>query len=169
MRTFLLLILILFVGTRSIAQSTAELEARKGFKDIKLFSEVSQYALEKDDQVDHSIFKKADVYKPEKGQYESIGSIKVKDLEVLTYDNLIFQIKVVTEKDPKLYRALNKAFGKPEFSLAKKSYFWEAPSLILYYQSIGPDKLELTYYSFEVEQKFKADKKEEIADLSEEF
>jgi hypothetical protein len=151
------------------AQSISELESRKGFKDIKLFTEVTKYALEKDGQADHSIFNTVDIYKPVKGEYESIGSIKVKDLEVQTYDNLIFQIKVITEKDTKLYRALSKAFGKPEFSLAKKSYFWEAPSLILYYQSIGSDKLELKYYSFEVEQKYKADKKEEIAELSEEF
>jgi len=154
----------------SLAQTTEELDKRNGFKDIKLATEVHQYeGLEYKEEIADELFKTLSVYVKKKGYYESIGSIKIHDVEVLAYKGEVYQIKVITEKNPKLYRGLKKAFGEPTFSPRGDNYYWSTDNLGLTFGNNAKSKLQLLYTSYVMKGRLKEDKKEEIEDISEDF
>ena len=65
------------------AQSVEELDRRNGFKDIKMTSQITDYeGLEFKKEIDSDIFPKVYQYVRKKGFYDTIGGIKVFDLEV---------------------------------------------------------------------------------------
>ncbi|QSE98022.1 hypothetical protein [Fulvivirga lutea] len=154
----------------SFAQTAAELDKRNGFKDIQVNTSVLDYEgleFKKDDE--HAYYKNIKVYVPKKDHYESIGSIKIHDLEVLTYKDSIFQITVITDKDPNLYKGLKSAFGEPEYNYRSKYHHWTGENLRLSYVPYQKDKLELTYTSFLMREKLKEDKEEVIEDIVSDF
>jgi hypothetical protein len=163
------LIICLFANI-SRAQSTEELDKRNGFKDIKLATEVHLYkGLEYKEEIEDKLFKQLAVYQKKKGYYESIGSIKVHEVEVLAYNGEVYKIKVITEKNPKLYSGLKKAFGEPTFSPRGDNYYWATENINLTFGTNSKTRLELTYTSHVVKSHLKKDKEEEIEDISEDF
>jgi hypothetical protein len=153
-----------------MSQSVDKLEERNGFKDIKLATEVHLYeGLEYEEEIPDELFKLLTVYKSKKGYYESIGSIKIHDVEVLAYNGEVYKIKVITEKNPKLYSGLKKAFGEPIFSPRGDNYYWSTDNLNLTFGNSSKTKLQLVYTSHVMKGRLKKDKEEEIEDISEDF
>ena len=165
------LFFLLLVGSfQSHAQDLAELERRNGFKDIKLGSSPSSYAGLRFEK--NLITEKGDtlgVYSKVTSSYPSIGGIAIKEMEITSYRDQIFRIAVETEKDPRLYKALVKAFGKPEIAPRDGKYRWRTSELRLVFSSAGKARLQMEYYSYAVAKKIKLDKEEDIVDLSDDF
>jgi hypothetical protein len=162
--------LLCLIANASEAQSAAELDKRNGFKDIKLATEVHLYeGLEYKEAIEDKLFKQLAVYQRKKGYYESIGSIKIYDVEVLAYNGEVYKIKVITEKNPKLYSGLKKAFGEPTFSPRGDNYYWATQNINLTFGNNSKSRLELVYTSHVVKSHLKKDKEEEIEDISEDF
>ena len=128
--------IILFFNGVGFSQSVSELDKRNGFKDIKMTSQITDYeGLEFKKEIDSEIYPYAFQYSRVKGAYENIGGIKIFDLLVNTYDSAVYEIVVVTEKNPNLYKALKKAFGQPEFDYRANKYYWKTDNLRLSYDS----------------------------------
>ncbi len=167
---FILFLVFGCLANNSLAQSVEELDKRNGFKDIKMATEVHQYqGLEYKEEIEDKLFKQLSVYTKKKGYYESIGSIKIYDVEVLAYNGEVYKIKVVTEKNPKLYGGLKKAFGEPTFSPRGDNYYWSTDKINLTFGNSAKTKLELIYTSHVMRKRLKKDKEEEIEDISEDF
>ena len=171
MKTISLIAPILFYFLQgAYAQENPELEKRSGFKDIKLGSTI--------DSIKGSTFKKdfietgkveAKLYEVKHPDYESIGEIPVHSIELKTYKDLVYQITVHTEKDPRLMKAMEQVLGKPDFDAKKNRYFWKTPKLILTFTSISKKELELIYFSYEILLMMKDDKKEKVNDIANDF
>ena len=166
---FILTFLTVF-PTFLFSQGVEELEKRYGFKDIKLASKVTEYpGLTFKKNIKDKIYPNAKLHVARKGHYESIGSLKIFGLEVKTYKDEIFEIKVITEKNPDLYQGLKKAFGEPEFSLASNTYFWRSSSVKLTYIANIKGKIEMVYTSLKMRDKLKSDQKEVVDIISDDF
>jgi len=149
-------------------QANEELDKRNGFKDIKLLSKIDQYDnLEIDKQLDPEHF--IGQYKRTRSSYPSIGEIEVKDLTLLTYKGIVYQINIVTAKNPQLYKGLVKAFGKAQHSVRYQKYFWEGKNVKLTFESIASNKLQLIYYAKGIKKIMKSDKIKKIEQLATEF
>lgn len=158
------------ISQLTIAQDVSELDRRNGFKDIKMASEISAYeGLEFKKEIEDEVFPQAGLYTAKKGYYESIGSLKIYDLQVKTYKDSIFEVRVVTEKDPNLYKGLKKAFGEPEFAHRSGKYYWKTERLQLAYTSYSSNKIEMVYRSFIMADKLKEEKKQVVEEIVDDF
>lgn len=167
---FAIFMVCLVASQALFAQSAEELDNRNGFKDIKMVSDVTQYeGLRYDRDIEDEKFQNFSVYTAKKEHYESIGTVKVHELEVLAFKGEVYKIKVVTDKNTKLYGGLKKAFGEPNYSPRSDNYYWATDNLVLIFKSHSKNKLQLTYQSYIVEQKLKQEKKDEIQSISEDF
>ena len=156
------------LGLTAYSQFSDELDKRNGFKDLKLLSDATAY--------DGIEYWKADKEKPEhaiyrsiKGSYDKIGEVEISKITVYTYRSLIYEIEVITEKDEKLYRSLEKAYGKINSSIAASYSFWDGKNLRLTYETVGSKKIKLTYHSKQIKQMIALDKKKAVDSLSTEF
>lgn len=165
-----LLALALLSSTAS-AQSLEELERRNGFKDIKLMSHASKYeGLElKKEGVENETFPNSTIYTAKKGFYDQIGNLKIFELEVFAYKDSIYQIHVVTEKDPNLYKGMKKLFGEPEFAYGSGKYYWSTDKLRLAYESHSKNKIAMTYFSYLMVEKRKMEKKQVVENIVDDF
>ncbi|TRX58467.1 hypothetical protein FNH22_14080 [Fulvivirga sp. M361] len=162
--------LVSSVAVPSIAQGVEELDRRNGFKDIKMTSAISSYeGLEFKKEVSHDIFIGAKMYVPKKEHYERIGNLKIHDLQVMTYKDSIYEIRVVTEKDPNLYKGFKKAFGEPSYSYGSKNYYWTTDNLTLSYGSHSKSKIEMIYFSHLMVKRVKEEKKQVVEDIVNDF
>lgn len=162
--------LLFLVSFIMYGQTPAELDKRNGFKDIQLNTSVNNYeGLEFKKDIEDDLYKEAKLYVAKNGFYESIGNIKVFDVEVKTYRDSIFQIVVTTEMNPNLYKGLKKAFGEPAFHLRQRYHHWTASKLRLSYVPYQRDKLQMTYDSFLMREKLKEVKEEVIEDIASDF
>lgn len=168
-RTLYLIPLLLFQFC-CYAQNSAELEKRNGFKDIILGMPV--------DSVEGSKFKKdilekneyqAALYEVDNPAYESIGEVKVKKLELKTYKGLVYQIDVITHKDTRLMKGMEKLYGKPKYILPTDSYNWLADSLSLTFKNHSKREIKLTYRSYPVLKQMQIDKGKKIDDIADDF
>lgn len=163
-------LLILFAFSNSYGQDLSELERRHGFKDIKLgmvIDSVKGYKLKKE-------FKERDVfpaklYEVEHPNYETIGEVKVKEIELKTYKDLIYEINVITEKDARLMKALESLYGKSDYDMKNETYFWKTDSLILKFKSEGKNKLQMLYVSYAIHKTMKEDKDKKVDDIANDF
>jgi len=168
-RTILcLLLLASFAGTS--AQSLEELEKRNGFKDIHLgeiADSVKGVKLKKE-------FKEQDQY-PAKlfsvshPDYDRIGEVKVKEIELKAYKSLIYEIQVVADKDPRLMKALESLYGRPEYDMKNEMYFWRGEKVLLKFRAHGKNHLELIFYSYPVAALMKEDKAKKVDDIANDF
>ena|SRR5688572_7900336 len=164
-------LLLLFVTiTNCTGQGLAELDKRRGFKDIKLASSIDSvkgFKLVKE-------FKERDEYpaklfEVENPNYEKVGEVKVHKLELKTYKDLIYEINVITDKDERLMKALESLYGKSEYDMKNETYFWKTDSLILKFKSQGKNKLQMLYVSYEVHKMMRADKDKKVDDIANDF
>lgn len=170
MRTLKFVLLFIGISTRCFCQDLAELDRRNGFKDIKLgypIDSVKGYKLQKE-------FKEKDeypakLYEVEHPDYERIGEVKVNKVELKTYKDLVYEIKVVAAKDPRLMKALESLYGKADYDVKNDTYFWKTDSLILKFQSEGKNRLELLYVSYGLHKMMKEDKNKKVDDIANDF
>jgi hypothetical protein len=159
---------ILFLQSNS--QDLSELEKRHGFKDIRLgmvvdsvrgvkfkkdFKEQNQYA--------------ARLYSVDHPDYSRIGEVKVKDIELKAYNDLVYEINVIVDKDTRLMKALESIYGKANYDMKNETYFWRAESLILKFRSSGKHNLELQYTSFLIHKMMREDKEKKVDDIANDF
>ncbi|MEQ8424402.1 MAG: hypothetical protein RIA63_06810, partial [Cyclobacteriaceae bacterium] len=143
----------------SIAQDDSELAKRNGFKDIQLGMPVDSVKgiKFKKDILEKNEFQAA-LYEVDNPEYESIGEVKVKKLELKTYKGLVYQIDVITQKDTRLMKGMEKAYGKPKYILPTDSYNWTADSLSLTFKDHSKREIKLTYRSYPVLKMMRIDK-----------
>lgn len=166
-----LLTLTLFVFcSQSKAQDLGELEKRHGFKDIRLGMVA--------DSVRGSKLKKefrerdqypAGLYTVEHPDYSRIGEVKVKNIELKAYSNLVYEISVIVDKDTRLIKALESVYGKADYDMKNETYFWRTENLILKFRSAGKNSLELLYTSFVIHRMMKDDKEKKVDDIANDF
>lgn len=99
---FCLLLKIVFV----FGQDVTELEKRNGFKDIKLgmiADSVKGVKFKKDFKEDDQY--DARLYEVEHPDYNRIGEVEIKKIELKAYKNLVYEIKVITPKDTRIMKA----------------------------------------------------------------
>jgi len=155
------------VTVSSFSQDIGELEKRNGFKDIKLGSIA--------DSVKGAKFKKefkerdqfpAKLYSVSHPDYDQVGEVKVKEIELKSYKDFIYEIRIVTHKDPRLMKALQALYGKPEYDIINEIYFWKTRDILLKFQSQGKNHLELIYISYPVIAMMKVDKEKKVGDIA---
>lgn len=153
-----------------MAQEESELAKRNGFKDIQLGTPVDSIAgakLKKD------ILEKneypAQLYEVDNPDYERIGEVKVKKVELKTYKGLIYEIDVVTVKDTRLMKGLEKAYGKAKYILPTDTYNWTADSLSLTFKDHSKKEIKLTYRCYPVLKMMRIDKGKKIDDIADDF
>jgi hypothetical protein len=168
-RTLLFLSIILYVHAAP-AQKITELERRNGFKDIKLGMPI--------DSLEGARFKKdfkeqnefpARLFTVDHPAYARIGEVDVNKVEVKTYKDLIYQIHIVTDKDPRLMKALESIYGKSDYDLKRETYFWKGQDIILKFRSYSKNELEMIYTSFQVLGLMKEDKGKKVQDIADDF
>jgi hypothetical protein len=152
------------------AQDVTELEKRNGFKDIKLATPVDSIKgikFKKD-------FKEADefdaqVFAVEHADYAKIGEVPVKKVELKSYKGLIYEILVVTEKDPRVMKALESIYGQAEYDMKNETYFWKGNNITLKFRSHSKHFLEMVYNSANVRKMMKDDKGKKVEAIADDF
>jgi hypothetical protein len=162
--------LVFLLSLSSFAQDTNELERRKGFKDIKLESKISEivgaeYKKDLKEKGEYPV----KLYRVSNQEYESIGGIRVRSLELKVYNEKIYEIIVITDKDPRLMKSLEEAFGQASYNVRSDTYTWLAESLSLAFTSKSKKELELIYRSANIIKEMASDKKEDIKKMSSDF
>ncbi len=167
---YIFLPLFILSVSGAFAQDLAELDRKYGFKDLKLRSHI--------DSVKRTNFKKdikeknefpAKLYEVENDDYKSIGEVKVKKVEVKTYKNLVYEIVVITNKDTRLMKGMEKSFGKPLYILVTDSYNWKTDSLSLTFKDHSKNELRLTYRCYSLLKMMRVDKGKKIDDIAADF
>ena len=162
--------LFFFAVTLLQAQDLAELTRRNGFKDIHLGMSV--------DSVKGTKFKKdikeknefpAKLYEVNNDEYKSIGEVGVRKVELKTYKNLIYEIRVITDKDTRLMKAMVKSFGEPKYIIPSDTYNWAAETLSLTFKNHSKKEILLTYRCYPVLKMMLADKGKKVEDIAEDF
>lgn len=166
--------LLLFTLAACIAasgQDIAELERRNGFKDLKLGLTIDSVKGEKKFKKE---FKEQEqfiskLYSVSHPDYETIGEVPVSKVEIKTYNDLVYQINVVTDKDPRLMKALESIYGPADYDLKKETYFWKGNTLILKFRSFSRNQLEMTFTSYQILKMMKDDKGKKVEDIADDF
>ncbi len=165
-------IVLILVGSYSLAsgQDLAELDRRKGFKDIKLGSRIDSLkgAEFKKDVLEKNEFP-VKLYSVENEEYKRIGEVKVKKVDVKAYKDEIYEIVVITHKDTRLMKGMQKSFGKPLYILPTDTYNWKTDSLSLTFKDHSRNELRLTYRYYPVLKKMQIDKGKKIDQIAEDF
>lgn len=166
-----LLLLALASVVSATGQDIAELERRNGFKELKLGISLDSVQGEKKLRKE---FKEkgefpARLYSLEGDDFESIGEISVKKVEAKTYKDRVYQIHVVTEKDPRLMKALESVYGRANYDMKQETYFWKGETLILKFRSFSKNQLEMIFTSYQVIDMMKNDKEKKVEDIADDF
>jgi len=151
------------------AQDIAELNRRNGFKDIKLGSSIDSIkgATLKREFKEKNEFE-AKLYEVNHADYKTIGEVEVKNLQLMTYKDLVYKIIVSTSKDARVMKALEKSYGKATYVVRTISYNWAAENLSLTFKA-HKNKIELIYRSYPVLRKMAEDKGKKIEEIAEDF
>jgi hypothetical protein len=169
MRRFILMFLLVVPGL-CWSQDLAELNRRRGFKDIKLGTPVDSVrgVSFKKDGLEKNEFP-VRLYTVEDESYESIGEVKVKKVELKAYKNMIYEIVVTTQKDTRLMKGMQKSFGKPVYILPTDTYNWKTDSLSLTFKDHSRNELRLTYRYYPTLKQMQIDKGKKIDAIAEDF
>ena len=171
MKQSTILILLLAAALTGFTQDDlTELDKRNGFKNIKMTMHI--------DSVPGAIFKKdikekghhpARLYEVVHPDNATIGEVVVNKIEVKTYKGLIYEISVITAKDPRLMKGMEGALGKPIYDVRNESYTWLGKNLTLKFRQASKNSLELLYASGLVRQMMEDDNKKKIEDIADDF
>lgn len=169
MKSFTISFLLILINACLLAQNTSELDRRNGFKDIKLGSPIDSVkaAVFKKDIIELKMFP-AKIYETKHTDYESIGEVAVKKLQLKTYKGLIYEINVYLPKDPRVMQGLEKSYGAATFSVRMHAYYWKAENLSLVFKGDGK-KIHLTYKSAPMLKTMHEDKNKKVEQVAEEF
>lgn len=159
----------LLLSTTLVCQAqNVELDKRNGFKNIKLLTKATDYEeLKFDKEQDEE--NKA-VYVRKTGEFQTIGEIQIKELNVYTYNDIIYRIEVATGKNTQLFKGLEKAYGKSKFAVVANVYVWQGNHVKLTFASEkGGKRIVMNYSSPKIKEIIKKDKEQKIEDLSNDF
>jgi hypothetical protein len=162
--------IIILISTHAEAQNVSELERRNGFKDIKLgmkIDSVKGSKYKKDLKVNDEFLVKQ--YSIENPEYAKIGEVEITKIEVIAYKDLIYEITVVTEKDPRVMKALESIYGLAEYDMKRETYFWKGTDIVLKFRSHSKNKLEMIYTTPKVLALMKEDKGQKVQDIADDF
>jgi hypothetical protein len=168
-RPCLLLVTVLSVYSLA-AQDVSELDKRNGFKDIKLATAV--------DSVRGLKFKKefkeadefdAKLFLVDHPDYQKIGEVPIRKIELKSYKGFIYEIIVVTDKDPRVMKALESIYGQAEYDLKKETYFWKTNNITLKFRSHSKNNLEMVYNSALIRKMMKEDKGKKVEAIANDF
>lgn len=166
----ILYITVMLLSYATSAQDLAELDRRNGFKDLKLGTPI--------DSVKGATFRKdikeknefpAKLYELENDDYKTIGEVNVKKIELKTYKNYVYEIVVITSKDTRLMKGMQKSFGKPTYILVTDTYNWKTDNLSLTFKDHSKNELRLTYRCYPILKMMLADKGKKIDDIAADF
>ncbi|MGC1240194.1 MAG: hypothetical protein WA874_01340 [Chryseosolibacter sp.] len=171
MLKYTLFLFVIATGLRAAGQNIAELERRNGFKDLKLGMHLDSVKGEKKfkkDFLEQGEFN-ARLYTVEYPDYGKIGEIPVLRVEIETYKDQVYHIKVITVKDSRLMKALESTYGLAEYDLKRETYFWKGETLILKFRSASRNQLEMAFTSYPILAMMKADKGKKVEDIADDF
>ena len=149
-KTGLAIYLLLSLAITANSQSVKELDAKNGFQDLILMSDVKQYkhlTFRKSVEDEKYRLETSDLYNGARNHFSDIGGIKIQKVEVKAFQNLIYEIKVTVDKDPKLYKGLSKKYGKGAYSISNNGYNWAGNKVSLEFASSGKNEVQLIYFS----------------------
>jgi len=150
-------------------ENSDELEKRNGFKSIRLATPIEKIvgATFKKDLLEQNEFP-AKLYSVKNDSLKTIGEVRVKEITIKTYKDLVYEIEVNTEKDQRLMKGMEKALGKARYNLRTEAYHWRAQSLSLTF--IGnKNSLTLVYKSYPIFKMMYTDRGKKIDDIAEDF
>ena len=154
----------------SLLSGQSELAKRNGFKDIKLGSSVDSVkgtVLIKE-FIENKEFPAA-LYEVQHKDYQRIGTVEVKRIELKAYKGLIYEINVSTAKDPQVMKALEKSYGKAIYSVRDERFYWRATDTLSLVYKGHAKKIELSYRSVPVRKIMYADKGKKIEEIADDF
>lgn len=162
-------LLVISLFTFQASGQETEIDKRNGFKDIKLATPI--------DSIKGAKFKKdfkekehpAKAFTIEHPDYSTIGEVKIERIEVKTYKNLIYEILVITEKDERLMKGMEKALGKPIYNVRDESYNWVGEKASLKFKAHSKSHLELLYNSTIMHNMMRDDKAKKIDAIADDF
>ena len=93
----------------------------------------------------------------------------MKKVEVKAYKDEVYEIIVITHKDTRLMKGMEKSFGKPTYILPTGTYNWKTDSLSLTFKDESKRELRLTYRYYPVLRKMQIDKGKKIDKIAEDF
>jgi hypothetical protein len=166
------LLFIIIAQTFAVAaQDIAELERRNGFKDLKVGIPID--SVKGDVKLKKELKEQGEfpskLYSVEHADFARIGEIPINKVEFKTYRDIVYQIHVVTDKDPRLMKALESIYGAADYDLKKETYFWKGQTLILKFRSYSRNQLELIYSSYLILKMMKDDKGRKVEDIADDF
>lgn len=166
MRTLLLISIL--IGSFNLLAQNQELDDRNGFKNIKLLSKATDYSELKFSKDQEEEFKA--IYTRTSGSLQYIGDIQIKELNVYTYNDIIYRIEVATGKNTQLFKGLEKAYGKSKFAVVTNVYVWKGDKVALTFASEkGGKRVVMNYTTPEIKEIIKEDKEKKIQALSDDF
>jgi len=133
----LILILSLLLFSVSFSQDLDKLIENNGFRKIKLNSNIKDYL---DEKGYYDFIKKDSVnlkyfdgftqydYRYATDDYNKIGNTKILKIFVKTFNDIIYNIFIVTEPNIEVYELLELAYGKPngsDYQFSINSRTWE--------------------------------------------
>jgi hypothetical protein len=163
----------LFIGlifTIGNGQELTELDKKNGFKDIYLAYPVDSIKgtkLKKEFKEKYDVM--SQLYDVDNPEYSSVGSVAVKKIELKVYEGLIYEIRVVTEKDPTLMKGLEQLYGPAFYNVRSATYTWTGVNVGLTFIANSKKTLELVYKSSIVDKMMREVKNEKIKDVADDF
>jgi hypothetical protein len=171
MRLFVFLLTLLTLSSTVFrTQAQSELAKRNGFKDIKLGGLIDSIkgAEFKKDIIEGKEFQ-AKLYEVHHKDYDKIGTVDVKHIELKVYRGFIYQITVFTEKDPQVMKALEKTYGKAIYSIRAERFYWRATDTLSLVYKGHPKKIELIYRSMPISKLMFVDKGKKVEEIADDF
>lgn len=162
-------LLLLLMCQSAFAQEETELDKRNGFKDIKMATSIDSIKGAKFVKDFKEKGSDAQLYIIENPEYSTIGEVKIESIEVKTYKKLIYEIVVLTEKDERLMKGMERALGKPIYNVRDESYNWSGIKLGLKFRSNSKTQLALQYSSNVIHKMMREDKSKKIDDIASDF
>jgi hypothetical protein len=170
MRSLTFVLVMLSTTIACSSQDISQLEKRNGFKDIKLGMIVdSLRGVKFKKEIKEKDEFPARVYTVEHPDFSQVGEVKVSEIEVKAYKDILYEISVVTQKDTRLMKALESLYGKADYDMKTEVYFWRTDNMVLKFKSHGRHHLELLYTSYAVHKMMKADKDQKVDDIANDF
>ena len=128
MKTFVTLIFFVLFTCQSFGQDYTFLDSKYGFRNIKLETSVNNYPEFKlKNESNKDLFKLSmnlkttHVYKG--NDNDKISSGRILFIYLITEDNMITEIEVVTEKVGNIYSTVERAYGEPTYKQGTK-FVW---------------------------------------------
>ena len=166
-------IITIFFGmifTVGYGQELTELDKKNGFKDIYLAYPVDSIKgtkLKKEFKEKYDVM--SQLYEVDHPDYSSVGSVAVKKIELKAYNGLIYEIRVIAEKDPKLMKGLEQLYGPAFYNVRSSTYTWTGVNVGLTFIANSKKTLELVYKSSIVDKMMREVKNEKIKEVVDDF